>query len=187
MLYILGGASRSGKSIIGRRFVSELNIPFFCLDFLITSLHSVPSLGITHGQPSIEKAEKLWPLSKSMFGHLISEEPNYLIEGDAILPKQVNELSDTYGSQIKCCFVGYSEISVEQKLQEIRKFGGSKDDWTQKYNDEQMKKYIFDMIDYSRYLKAECRAYNLKYIDLSNNFESELENIFNFLSNNKSS
>lgn len=38
MLYLLGGAPRTGKSIIARRFVAEKQIPYFCTDALITVL-----------------------------------------------------------------------------------------------------------------------------------------------------
>jgi len=77
MLYVLGGASRSGKSIISRRFVSEKQIPFFCIDFLITSLQEVPSLDIKQGQPFIDKAKKLWPLIKPLLVHLILKVMGY--------------------------------------------------------------------------------------------------------------
>lgn len=51
MLYIVGGSSRSGKTIIGRKFSKEKAIPFFSLDVLITALQEVETLNIHHGQP----------------------------------------------------------------------------------------------------------------------------------------
>jgi adenosyl cobinamide kinase/adenosyl cobinamide phosphate guanylyltransferase len=40
MLYLLGGAARSGKSIIAKRILAESRIPFFCLDNPSTSNRS---------------------------------------------------------------------------------------------------------------------------------------------------
>lgn len=181
MLYILGGASRSGKSIVSRRFVSEKQIPFFCIDFLITSLQEVPSLDIKHGQPFISKAEKLWPLVKPLLVHLIKEELNYLIEGDGILPSQVAELFKDYPNGIKASFVGFSEIDPQDKFKQVKEFGGNKDDWTKRVSDEELMLSIKDMVKFSKYLKSECNKYNISYFDCSNNFNEYLENVFLFL------
>jgi hypothetical protein len=182
MLYILGGAPRTGKSILGRKFVSDKQIPFFCIDFLITAIEEgTPQIGIKHGQPFISKAEGLWPLVKPLLTHLIREEPNYLIEGDGILPKQVSELQKLYPHKIQSCFVGFAGITASEKLKQIREFGGNQDDWTKKVSDEKLFKTIEDMIEYSKYLKEECDKYDISYFDLSNNFSESLEKVFQYL------
>jgi len=181
MLYILGGVSRSGKSMVARRFVSEKQIPFFCIDFLITPLQEIPSLDIKHGQPFISKAEKLWPLVKPLLIHLIEKEPNYLIEGDGILPNQVAELQKDFSNNIKACFVGFSEINPQDKFKQVRKLDGNKDDWTKNISDEGLMSYIKDMVEFSKYLKSECNKYDISYFDSSNNFSEYLENVFQYL------
>ena len=178
MLYVLGGASRSGKSIISRRFVSEKQIPFFCIDFLITSLQEVPSLDIKQGQPFIDKAKKLWPLIKPLLVHLIKEEPNYLIEGDGILPSQVAELCKDYPNDIRVSFVGFSEIDPQDKFKQIKEFGGNEDDWTKRISDKELMLSIKEMIKFSKYLKSECSKYNIPYFDSSNDFSEYLESVF---------
>lgn len=181
MLYILGGSSRSGKSIIARRFVKEKQIPFFCIDFLITSLQEIGQLDIRHGQDFITKAEKLWPLLKPMLAHLLKEEPDYLIEGDGILPKNASEFIKEYPGQIKACFVGFSEMDPKKKLQKVRDMGGSMDDWTRDITDEKLIVYIKEMIEFSKYLKEECKKYDIKYFDSSDNFEGYLEEVYRYL------
>lgn len=181
MLFILGGVSRSGKSIIARRLVREKQRPFFCIDFLITSLEKVPSLKIKQGQAFIPKAEKIWPIIKPMLSCLIKEEPNYLVEGDGILPKQVSGLLGQFPNEIKVCFVGFSEIDPRDKLKQVREFGGNMDDWTKSISDEQLIKYLEDMIAFSRYLKEECKKYSLSYFDSSKNFPEYLEKVFQYL------
>ena len=181
MLYILGGAPRSGKSIVARRFVSEKQIPFFCIDFLITSLQEVPFLDIKHGQPFIGKAGRLWPLVKPLLVHLIEEEPNYLIEGDGILPNQVAELLEGFSNDIRACFVGFSETNPQDKFKQVRELGGNKDDWTKSVSDEKLMSNIEDMVKFSKYLKSECNKYNISYFDSSNNFREYFENVFLYL------
>lgn len=185
MLYILGGSSRSGKSITGRRFVKELAIPFFCIDFLTSSLQEIESLQIRHGLPFIEKAEKLWPLVKPLLGHLLREEPDYFIEGDGILPKHIRELFDEYPGEVKVCFVGFADTTPDQKLKEVREFGNQKDDWTKRHTDEEVKVFLQDMITFSNYIKNECGKYEIKYFDVSFNFNERLDEVFHYLSKSK--
>lgn len=181
MLYILGGASRSGKSIVARRLVEEKKIPFFCIDFLISSLQEVKHLEINHGQEFIVKAEKLWPLTKPLYSHLITEEPKYLIEGDGILPKNVAEIQKMFPGKVKACFVGFSQIDPSAKLKLVKEKGGQTDDWTKNYSDEELLGFIKEMIDFSKYLKGECEKYDIKYFDSSDNFEKYLEDIYAYL------
>jgi len=183
MLYLLGGAPRTGKSIIARKFVAEKQIPFFSIDALTTILEeSLPNLGIKHGQPFISKAENLWPALKSLLVHLIEEEPDYLIEGDAFLPKHIPELEKKYKNEVKVCFTGFTKISPQDKLREIRKFSGYKDDWTKGRSDERMLKAIKSMIEFSQYLKKESKKFNIKYFEISDNFQKNLDIVFEYLS-----
>ncbi len=182
MLYLLGGAPRTGKSILARSFVTEKGIPYFGIDGLTTVLQeSLPDLGIKHGQPFISKAEKIWPILNSLLIHFIEEEPNYLAEGDALLPKHVAELEKKYKNEIKACFTGFTKISPEDKLKEIRQFSDFKDDWTKKRSDEKMLGDIKSMIKFSGYLKKECSKLNIEYFEISYNFQKNLNAVFEYL------
>ena len=116
-----------------------------------------------------------------MLIHLIEKEPNYLIEGDGILPNQVAELQKDFSNNIKACFVGFSEINPQDKFKQVRKLDGNKDDWTKNISDEGLMSYIKDMVEFSKYLKSECNKYDISYFDSSNNFSEYLENVFQYL------
>lgn len=185
MLYIVGGASRSGKSIISRRLLVEKQVPYFPLDVLISSIEDVRNdLGIFHGQDFIQKASQLWKhsITKNLFEHLALYESNYLVEGDCILPEQIHEIQQKFtDSQLRVCFIGYPELTSVEKLSIIRKYNDNLDDWTVKYDDKKMLEYIDEMIEYSKYLKSECEKYNIKFFNVSENFNETQDEIFNFL------
>ena len=181
MLYILGGAPRCGKSIISRELVSKSQIPYFCIDFLITAYEQVPALDIKHGQEFVSKAEKIWKISKPMISSILKQDPKYLIEGDGILPKHANELIVEFPQQEKVCFVGFTNISLENKLKQIRSYDHI-DNWTKRYSDEEMSIFINQMITYSKYIEEECRKYNIKYFDCSVNFSEYLKDVVKYLS-----
>ena len=182
MLYILGGAARSGKSILSRKFVTERQTPYISTDLIISMLQrGVPSVGIKHGQEFIPKATNLWPIIKPFCESLIKHEPTYLVGGDGLLPKFIPELTEKYKGEVHVCFVGYTSISATEKLKEVRKFGGRKGDWTLNFSDKEMLEGIKKMILFSKYLKRECKKYNIKYFDVSKDFQKKLNDIFTYL------
>ena len=155
MIYILGGASRSGKTLLARRAVTEKHIPYFPLDALFGGLASgAPQFGVTWNQAFIERAEKMWPILKPTLGFFFQEEGNFLIEGDAILPKHVRELMDE-GNRVRSCFIGYAEITREEKFAHIRTHHQNERDWTREIADNELYGYVDEMLEFSKYLKSE--------------------------------
>lgn len=181
MLYVLGGAPRCGKSILARRFVSERRIPYFSTDFLIWALEKgAPQLDIKFG-PFLPKAEKVWPIIKPLMSVLTEDVDNYLIEGDSLLPKYVSGFQKEYKNETRSCFVGFTNISPEDKLAEVRKYSNQKDDWTKKHSDKKLLDTIKSMIEFSKYLEKECDKHKIQYFDMSVNFQEKLGEIFNYL------
>ena len=181
MLYILGGAPRSGKTLLARRAVSEKQIPYFPLDALLGSLvYGAPQMGMRYEDSFTDRSNKLWPVTKHMIKMLVEEESEYLIEGDSILPVQVNELI-TSQTSVHACFVGYSELSKEEKLSLVREYHQGQVDWTKEISDEELIPMIESMIDFSKYIKEECEKYGIKYFDISHDFQGVREATFQYL------
>jgi 2-phosphoglycerate kinase len=181
MIYILGGASRSGKTLLARRAVEEKHIPYFPLDALFGGLASgAPEFGVTWNQEFIDRAEKLWPILKPTLGFFVSEERDFLIEGDAILPKQVRELMDE-GNEVRSCFLGYAELTREEKFTHIRTHHQDNRDWTKDIVDNELYGYVDEMLEFSKYLKSECATHNIPYFDISKDFELPRAEVFNYL------
>ncbi len=53
MIYIISGASRSGKTLIAEKMVKQYGIPYVSLDWLV--------MGFTNGIPEYGIHDKLWP------------------------------------------------------------------------------------------------------------------------------
>ncbi len=97
MLRIVGGAARTGKSIIAQRLLVETQTPYLSLDILRCGLmNGIPSLGFDPDASTMENAEKLWPLARALALNMDETGVDYIIEGDAILPKQVHELRQAH-------------------------------------------------------------------------------------------
>lgn len=178
MLYIIGGASRSGKSTISRIMLDKYKLPYLSLDFLVMGFtNGLPQMGIDANKPEKEVAEKLWPFLKAICVNIIEIGLDYVVEGVFILPEQVNELIEEYPRNVKACFIGYTNISPDQKLSEIRIFSGALNDWTINESDSSVLKHIHKMVSFSEYLKNECDRFNMPYFENSGNFKGTLERV----------
>jgi len=183
MFYIIGGAPRSGKSTIARRLLVEKQVAYFPMDALTTMFESDPSLGINHAMPILEKSEKVWRFAGWLADHLYTLGKDYLLEGDGFTPMRIHQfLQDRDASKIKVCFVGFTELSPQEKLKIIRENDQDENDWTKECSDEELLPMILEMIDLSKYLKAECEKYGFKFFDVSHDFLKVQDEIFNFLS-----
>jgi hypothetical protein len=181
MLYILAGAARSGKTLLARRAVVEKHIPYFPLDALFGALvHGVPERGLRYEDSLLERPVKMWPIAKHFFSFFFDEEKGFLIEGDSILPNQVQELIADK-KPVRCCFLGYTDLTKEEKLSLIREHHQGEADWTKGISDKEMLPLIDEMIQFSKYLKEECARYSIKYFDISHDFRGVRNEAFSYL------
>jgi hypothetical protein len=181
MLYVIGGASRSGKTLLARRAVAEKQIPYFPIDALFGALvHGAPEMGIRYEDSFTKRPIKMWPITKHFLDFFFKEEQKYLIEGDSILPSQINKLIIEQ-KPVKCCFLGYAELTKEEKLSLVRQYHQGDIDWTKGISDEEMLPMIDKMIEFSKFLREECTKYKIKYFDISHDFEGVRDQAFKYL------
>jgi hypothetical protein len=178
MILYIGGAARSGKGILARRLLADLHLPYLSLDVLKMGLtRGMPELAFDPDAGGIGVAERLWPLVREMSRNLLAEQADYVFEGE-ILPRDVAELRQEYSTQVDACFLGYSTILPEQKLQEIRTHSGYPNDWPQTYSDAALLSIINREIAFSQYLQDECARVHFRYFDLSQQFVPVLDQVF---------
>ncbi|MCA9919129.1 MAG: hypothetical protein KC445_14310 [Anaerolineales bacterium] len=181
MLFFIGGAARTGKGILSRRLLAEMQLPYLSLDVLKMGLaRGAPQFKIDPDAGAIQVAEHLWPLIREMSISLIHDQVDYVFEGE-LLPKDVNTFRQAYPSQICACFLGYATVSPAQKLAEIRLHGGHPNDWSQEYADAELLNIIKREIDFSQYVQAECVKHHIRYFDSSNHFMDVLDSVFRFI------
>ncbi len=184
MLYLIGGASRAGKTLVAQELLENYAVPRFSIDYLISALQrGEPELGIHHDNSRSERSKKIWPFLKPLLCNLLHEEPQYLIEGDALSPKLVRELIDENASHVRACFLGYPSADPETKVEAIASFAGRINNWTSGMSQAELARCVEEGLRTSREIKAECEAVDLQFFDMSLNFESGVQLAVNFLLN----
>jgi hypothetical protein len=181
MLLFIGGAARTGKSILVRRLLVEKHMPYLSIDVLVMGLvRGVPEFEIDHNAGSLVVGERIWSLIYEMCRSILHDKVDYAFEGE-LLPKHVAALQQAHPARVKACFLGYATIEPEQKLKEIRTHAGFPNDWSSEMADADLLKIIHREIAFSRYLKAECGAHNLPYFDTSHNFTQTLDEVVAYI------
>lgn len=182
MLYMIGGASRSGKSLAARKILEEKRIPFLSVDFLVMGFtNGMPQVGIHADLPGEVIAKHIWPFLKGICICMIENGEDFVIEGESMMPHQINELLQKYPDDVRTCFIGYTRISENDKLLEIRNNSSELNDWTTPETDESVRKHIQKMISFSKIIEDECNRLGIKYFDSSTDFLGINRNIVDFL------
>jgi len=175
MIYMVGGAPRTGKSLFARKILQRKNIPYISTDVIFHMLKdAVPGLGITDKIPHEQKAKRFFSFLKQLVKHIQNCEKNYVIEGDSFLPEQVNELAKEY--TVKTCFFGFSIISLEsiKKHEETNK-------WTNKLTTDELHNLPQRIIKISDIFKKQSGKYNFPYFDLSVDYDAVMEKAYSYL------
>ena len=182
MLYIISGSSRSGKTIMAKKILAEKGISYLSLDWLVMGFtNGIPEYGIHDKLFPDEIAERSWSFLKAMLESMIYVEADCIIEGEAILPELIVELKDKYPDKLRICFVGYSDVTVGEKVKDIKKFSYGKSDWIIDKSDEYIIEHVNNMIAHSQRIKKSCKENDIRYFDTSVNFMDVIENIMEYL------
>jgi hypothetical protein len=172
MLIFVGGAARTGKSMLSRRLLDKRKIPFLSSDVLIMGLvRGMPELKIEPDEGALVSAERIWPLIYEMSRSLLYDKTDYLFEGE-LLPYQVARQRDEAPNQVIGCFLGYDRIDPQEKLRTIRQYSDFPNYWPQEMDDAKLLAIVEREIAFSRYLRRECQRYDLPYFDFSYDFEA---------------
>jgi hypothetical protein len=183
MLYLISGASRAGKTIIAKKLSAQKGISYFSLDWLVMGFtNGIPAYGIHDKLFPDEIAERAWSFLKAMFENMIWGEENYIIEGEAILPELVVELLKEHAGKVKVCFVGFTEVDLEEKVRDVKTFSDNKKDWLSDKSDAYIKDHVKNMIAHSVKIKKTCEENDVVYIDTSKDFIGAIEKATAYLS-----
>ena len=172
--FIIGGVSRSGKSILSNRLSAGLGMSHIPGDALVSTLANVfPQCGITHFGPSFQgMCEKLMPFVLELAKQLEFENVLFVLDCYHILPESVAK--EPIREHCEVAFLGYPTADPEQKLQDIRQHAHAPD-WTLDIPDAEMRENIDKFIKESRFLQSECGRLGLTFVDTSQDFDARLD------------
>lgn len=176
MIYLIGGAPRAGKSILGQRLAAEWGIGWVATDVLRSLLKDESVAGWNASAEAISAtAEWFFPHLQRFIWGISSLADDYLIEGVHLLPKQTVALASQY--QVRALFLGRSRLSLAQ----FDEFPGRSRGYAS-LPLETRQQITQDVPRWSEFVARQASIFGCRYIDTSDDFASRLKEAELFLS-----
>ena len=171
MIYLVGGAPRAGKSILGQQVSADLKIGWITTDLLVELLRvndeSIKAEWNATPKAIAANAEWFFPYLERFVWGVVSHAENYMIEGVDFLPAQVKRLAAQY--QIRAVFLGCSEMTLEN----LDQFPGRSLGYS-RLPEETRRQIARDVPLWSEFIRQETESFGYPYIDTADNFSRKL-------------
>ena len=172
MIYLVGGAPRAGKSILGQRISTKMKIGWISTDVLMELLRAknVEGMKVEWNAAPEEIAaiaEWFFPCLERFVWSISAMAESYVIEGVHFLPAQVAQLSEQY--QIRSVFLGCSKMTLEH----FNQFGCSRGYAT--LPEEIRRQIVQDIPLWSEFIRQEAECFGYPYVDMIDDFPSCLK------------
>jgi hypothetical protein len=176
-LYLIGGASRSGKTGLAGLLMRRCGVPFLSVDVLKMALHDTrPAEFPGPDRPRQDQARSMRSILHAIGGHTVAQELDYCLEGDLLDPEDVATLSRLHPGVVRACFLGYPRVSTTEKLAQIERFPGRANDWVNRDLDRAGKIALIERMKvFGQELEASCRVAGVPFVDTSQAFEASLD------------
>ena len=121
MIYLIGGASHTGKTNLAQKLMIKYQIPYISMDHIKMGLvraEVVPNY--------VEEDEKMQevhrPVIREMIKTAVENKQNMIIEGGYIPYNWKEDFDAEYRKDIRCMFLIMSSEYIENYIEDIRKY-----------------------------------------------------------------
>jgi hypothetical protein len=172
MIYLIGGAPRAGKTILGQQISRELRIGWVSTDLLLTLLAVTKVEGMKtewNAAPEAVTANAAWffPYLEKFVWGVDSMADEYVIEGVDFLPSQTAQLAAHY--PIRAVFLGCSRMTPAA----LDEFPGRSRGY-QNLPESMRRQIAQDVPPWSEYIRQEAERFRYPYIDTASHFPDRL-------------
>ena len=185
MIYMIGGAPRSGKSILGQQIAANLRIGWMATDILLDLLRFKGVEGVKtewNADPGAIAAAAEWffPSLERLLWGVSSMADHYLIEGVDFLPVQIERLAGKY--PLRAVFLGRSRMTLDQ----FDHFPGRSKGYAD-LPEARRQEIARDVPRWSEFIREEAERCGCAYVDTSGDFRAALSRAESVLSDGRGS
>jgi adenylate kinase family enzyme len=162
MIYIIAGASLSGKSTLRKRVTVKYGINGIDTDTLRTVASKLrPDLVVGHDKSCMTNYSNMPEVIEAFIYARNFFTEDFVLEGDAIQLALIRKLQDR--NEAKAVILGYPNDTLNQRLNLLEKVG--ENHWSRAVDSQTLNQKISEFITYSQFLKSEAAKYNLTFIE----------------------
>jgi hypothetical protein len=168
VIYLIGGAPRTGKSILAQQLAADLKAGWISTDLLVEVLKAKQVEGVqttwdATPQAIVATAAWFFPCLERFIWGAGCMAGSYVIEGVHFLPAQVAGLSSRFS--VRSLFLGCSAMTLER----FDNFPGRSPGYAL-LPEEMRRQMAQDIPHWSKFIRQEAARLNLPYIDMSDDF-----------------
>ena len=144
MVYLIGGSSHVGKTMLAQKLMERTGCPYTSLDHLKMGFIRSGMTDLTV-EDDLEMRYWMWPFVTGVIRPAIENEQNLILEGCYIPVEWQDSFTDEELAHIKCLFIVMSETYIRDHIADITDYANV------------IEKRLADEIDMDRLI--ECSAY----------------------------
>ena len=121
MIYLIGGSSHVGKTLIAQKLMERTGIPYTSLDHLKMGFIRTGKTDLTV-EDDYEMRYFLWPFAAEMVKTAIENKQNMILEGCYIPGEWKDSFTPEYLKEIRCVFIVMSEKYIRNNFDKLVKY-----------------------------------------------------------------
>ena len=168
MIYLIGGASHTGKTVLAQRILEEKQIPYLSLDHLKMGLIRSGNTDLTVFEDE-KLTDYLWPIVREMAKTAIENGQSQTFEGCYIPHNWAADIPESYRRNIRAVWLIMTPEYIESKFGDIQSHAN---DVEQRLGDSGLSKDAL-IADNLKNLE-QCRKYGCGYILIDEKYEVKL-------------
>lgn len=122
MIFLITGASHTGKTALAQKLLEKYHYPYFSIDHLKMGLIRSKQTELTPMSDDADLTAYLWPIVCEMIKTAIENRQNLIVEGCYIPFDWENDFTEEYLKQIRYCCLVLSENYIREHFCDIRKY-----------------------------------------------------------------
>ncbi len=173
MVFLIGGASHTGKTLLAQKLLEQYRYPYLSVDHLKMGL-------IRSGQTDLKPVDDdaltgyLWPIVREMVKTAIENRQNLIVEGCYIPFDWKKDFGDKYLLQIRYCCLILSRRYIETQFADIKKYANAIEN---RLDDSGLS--AEKLIQENERNLAACMQYGCDYILIDGEYRVDLEKVVN--------
>lgn len=121
MIYLIGGASHTGKTNLAQKLMVKYQYPYISMDHIKMGLVRSGLLP-NYVEQDDKMSEVLWPVIREMIKTAVENDQNMIVEGCYIPYNWKDDLTEEYLEDIRCKFLIMVPEYIENHFEDIRRF-----------------------------------------------------------------
>lgn len=166
MVYLIGGSSHVGKTLLAQKLMERYGIPYVSLDHLKMAFIRTGKTTLSV-EDDYEMRYFLWPFVAEWVKTAIENNQNLILEGCYIPDSWQESFDESYLSQIRCVFLVMSEEYLRSHFSDVADYANV----IERRKDDHLD--LERLIACSKGFKEDCIAADIPYCEITDVFDLE--------------